>query len=65
MDRRNPRLRNRGKRGANMGRERERRGTYLVQIDLLLGIQVRTLEDRIVRVDRIVGPRDTGQNQHH
>lgn len=51
-------------------REREKeskreRGTYLVQIDLLLGIQVRTLEDRIVRVDRIVGPRDTGQNQHH
>lgn len=46
--------------------ERERKeGTYLVQIDLLLGIQVRTLEDRIVRVDRIVGPRDTGQNQHH
>lgn len=64
MDRRNPRLRNRGKKGANMGREREE-GTYLVQIDLLLGIQVRTLEDRIVRVDRIVGPRDTGQNQHH
>lgn len=53
-----------------MGREREgerkrEEGTYLVQIDLLLGIQVRTLEDRIVRVDRIVGPRDTGQNQHH
>lgn len=51
-------------------REREKeskreRGTYLVQIDLLLGIQVRTLEDRIVRVDRIVGSRDTGQNQHH
>lgn len=64
MDRRNPRLRNRENKGANMGREREE-GTYLVQIDLLLGIQVRTLEDRIVRVDRIVGPRDTGQNQHH
>lgn len=39
--------------------------TYRVQIDLLLRIQVRTREDRIARLDGIVGPCDTDQNQHH